>query len=154
MFIRLFGSVAVSYFLFGNVPTYFESRPFQFLGTVVFLPSGIKGQHEDVEDQEKRYPDCRHHQIPGDLYCFRCHMDDRGSILIQIVDPSPSDEQAVRIDAIRRAGHESAQVFARLYQEIARKEDIDRAVCDYISGMSDSYAVNLYTDLFIPKAWK
>lgn len=41
-----------------------------------------------------------------------------------------------------------------LFQEIARKTDVDRAVCDYISGMSDSYAVNLYSELFIPKFWK
>lgn len=39
------------------------------------------------------------------------------------------------------------------YLAIAEKEDIHRAVCDYISGMSDSYAVNLYQELFIPKGW-
>ena len=41
-----------------------------------------------------------------------------------------------------------------LYQEIARKYDTDRAVCDYISGMSDNYAVELYSELFIPKSWR
>ena len=40
------------------------------------------------------------------------------------------------------------------YQAIAERFDLDRAVCDYISGMSDGYAVDLYTDLFIPKNWK
>ena len=35
-----------------------------------------------------------------------------------------------------------------------RKTDADRAVCDYISGMSDEYAVDLYTELFVPKFWK
>ena len=40
------------------------------------------------------------------------------------------------------------------YREIARKYDPDRAVCDYISGMSDGYAVDLYTELFVPKFWK
>ena len=40
------------------------------------------------------------------------------------------------------------------YQRIAQQEDIDRAVCDYISGMSDGYAVDLYTELFIPKGWR
>lgn len=39
------------------------------------------------------------------------------------------------------------------YLIIAKKEDVHRAVCDYISGMSDSYAVNLYQELFIPKNW-
>ncbi len=41
-----------------------------------------------------------------------------------------------------------------LYQRIAREQDTDRAVCDYISGMSDGYAVDLYTELFIPKSWR
>lgn len=40
------------------------------------------------------------------------------------------------------------------YRVIAKKTDPDRAVCDYISGMSDSYAVDLYTELFVPKFWK
>lgn len=40
------------------------------------------------------------------------------------------------------------------YREIMRKTDEHRAVCDYISGMSDEYAVDLYTELFVPKFWK
>lgn len=33
-------------------------------------------------------------------------------------------------------------------------EDIERVVCDYIAGMTDRYAINKFTDLFIPNAWK
>ena len=40
------------------------------------------------------------------------------------------------------------------YRCIMKKTDADRAVCDYISGMSDGYAVDLYTELFVPKFWK
>ena len=40
------------------------------------------------------------------------------------------------------------------YRDIMKKTDADRAVCDYISGMSDSYAVDLYTEIFVPKFWK
>ena len=36
---------------------------------------------------------------------------------------------------------------------IAREEGIDRAVCDYIAGMTDHFAVALYKDIFIPKGW-
>lgn len=39
------------------------------------------------------------------------------------------------------------------YQAIARQEDLDRAVCDYISGMTDRYAVAVYEELLIPKSW-
>ncbi len=40
------------------------------------------------------------------------------------------------------------------YKLIMKNTDADRAVCDYISGMSDEYAVDLYTELFVPKFWK
>jgi dGTPase len=29
----------------------------------------------------------------------------------------------------------------------------ERAVCDYISGMTDRYAVTKFTDLIIPMSW-
>lgn len=40
------------------------------------------------------------------------------------------------------------------YKAIADKFDKHRAVCDYISGMSDGYAIDLYRELFVPKEWK
>lgn len=35
-----------------------------------------------------------------------------------------------------------------------RNEGTDRVVCDYIAGMSDSYAIDKFEELFVPKAWK
>ena len=32
-------------------------------------------------------------------------------------------------------------------------KDIDRAVCDYIAGMTDHYAVQLFKEIFVPKSW-
>lgn len=32
-------------------------------------------------------------------------------------------------------------------------DDIERAVCDYIAGMTDHYAINLYRQLFLPVGW-
>lgn len=40
-----------------------------------------------------------------------------------------------------------------LYYEIAKKEGPERAACDYISGMSDSYSLKVFNDLFVPKTW-
>ncbi|MBE6800913.1 MAG: deoxyguanosinetriphosphate triphosphohydrolase, partial [Ruminococcaceae bacterium] len=40
-----------------------------------------------------------------------------------------------------------------MYQKIAEKEGTQRAACDYISGMSDSYSLKVYNDLFVPKTW-
>ena len=39
------------------------------------------------------------------------------------------------------------------YLDIREAEGKERAVCDYIAGMTDAYAVERYQDLFIPKAW-
>ncbi len=36
---------------------------------------------------------------------------------------------------------------------IAHEEDIDRAVCDYIAGMTDPYAISIYEDIYIPRGW-
>ena len=40
------------------------------------------------------------------------------------------------------------------YLETISKESVERAVCDYLSGMTDRYAINMYEDIFIPKVWK
>ncbi|MBQ4362767.1 MAG: deoxyguanosinetriphosphate triphosphohydrolase [Oscillospiraceae bacterium] len=47
----------------------------------------------------------------------------------------------------------SPEKLPQLYKDIAERFSKERAVCDYISGMSDSYAVNLYKDIFIPRSW-
>lgn len=41
----------------------------------------------------------------------------------------------------------------RLYTDIAQRDGKERAVCDFISCMSDDYAVDLFKELFIPKSW-
>ena len=40
------------------------------------------------------------------------------------------------------------------YRLITKNEGIERAVCDYIAGMTDKYAIDLYSEIFIPKSWK
>ena len=39
------------------------------------------------------------------------------------------------------------------YYDISVKEGAERAACDYISGMSDSYSLKIFNDLFIPQIW-
>ena len=39
------------------------------------------------------------------------------------------------------------------YRATAREESPARAAADYISGMSDVFAVNHFEELFIPKSW-
>ena len=39
------------------------------------------------------------------------------------------------------------------YLVICREEGAGRAVADYIAGMTDHYAISVYSDIYIPKAW-
>lgn len=41
-----------------------------------------------------------------------------------------------------------------LEQTIREKEGIERAACDFIASMSDTYAVETYETLFIPRGWQ
>ena len=38
-------------------------------------------------------------------------------------------------------------------QKIAQEESTDRAVCDYIAGMTDHFAIQIFQEIYIPKAW-
>lgn len=40
------------------------------------------------------------------------------------------------------------------YMQIAQNEGISRAVCDYIAGMTDRYAISKYIEIFIPNSWE
>lgn len=40
------------------------------------------------------------------------------------------------------------------YIVILKEEGINMAVKDYIAGMTDRYALNLYSELFVPRGWK
>lgn len=44
-------------------------------------------------------------------------------------------------------------LMPNFYMQIAYKEGIDRAVVDYISGMSDHFAIRLFEDWLVPQKW-
>lgn len=78
--------------------------------------------------------------------------------LFQHVYTSP----AVKREA-ERARHVVSELFAYFcahpsampteYQEDRREEGIERRVVDYIAGMTDSFAIQLFEELFVPKMW-
>ena len=52
------------------------------------------------------------------------------------------------------------QTFARtpallppLYQERSKRYGVERTVADYIAGMTDPFAIEQFSRLFIPTAW-
>ena len=48
---------------------------------------------------------------------------------------------------------EDPSLMPNFYMQIAYKEGIDRAVADYISGMSDHFAIRLFEDWLVPQKW-
>lgn len=40
------------------------------------------------------------------------------------------------------------------YSKLLSQHDINKVVCDYISGMTDSFAVLKFKDIFIPEPWR
>ncbi len=41
-----------------------------------------------------------------------------------------------------------------LYGKNLATESVERCVCDYLSGMTDRYAIELYKQIFIPEVWR
>ena len=42
-----------------------------------------------------------------------------------------------------------------MYQILLEKgQPLERVVCDYVAGMTDQYAMQVFSTLYIPKAWQ
>ncbi|MEG0486103.1 MAG: deoxyguanosinetriphosphate triphosphohydrolase, partial [Oscillospiraceae bacterium] len=48
----------------------------------------------------------------------------------------------------------NTDALPQFYREIYEAEGMHRAVSDYISGMSDEFAMHTFENLFIPKKWQ
>ena len=40
------------------------------------------------------------------------------------------------------------------YRSITDSDGLERAVTDYVSGMTDKYVIDVYMDLFVPRSWQ
>ena len=40
------------------------------------------------------------------------------------------------------------------FKILAHEDGLERAVCDYVAGMTDDFALRVYSDIFIPAAWQ
>ena len=50
--------------------------------------------------------------------------------------------------------YENPQAIPGDFQPQLSMEGMERTICDYIAGMTDNYAVDKYTQLFIPMGWQ
>ena len=58
------------------------------------------------------------------------------------------------ISALYEYYSERPEELPEFYREELKTFDKDTVLCDYISGMSDMYAVKTFSEIFIPDNWK
>lgn len=58
------------------------------------------------------------------------------------------------IAALYEYFNQHPEALPEFYQTIAKEEGIGRSVCDYISCMTDRFAIETYKELFVPKFWR
>ena len=81
------------------------------------------------------------------------------SFLFSAVYTNPTAKgEEVRAEAMLAAMYdffcENVDLLPAEYRCIAMEEDVGRAVADYISGMTDRYAIDEYKKYFIPEVWR
>ncbi len=66
-----------------------------------------------------------------------------------------SEETKARELIIQLYGHyeKNFGILPDLYQRLGEQFGKSRAICDYIAGMTDIFAVTTFNDIFIPKGW-
>jgi len=67
-----------------------------------------------------------------------------------------SEERKVHgiVNEIFRYYYNAPDELPEEYRRVSLQDSLKRAVSDYISGMTDKYAVHIYEKLFIPEAWQ
>lgn len=79
-------------------------------------------------------------------------------LMFELVYTNPvcKSEETKAIELIQKLyGYFSSnpEKMPEMYLEIAKDEGAQRAACDYIAGMTDGYALGVFSELFIPKGW-
>lgn len=71
-------------------------------------------------------------------------------------NPVAKGEESKAQDMLRRLFEYYCNDPDRLppeFQDIREREGVERAVCDYIAGMTDKYALEKFSEAFIPLSW-
>ena len=61
-------------------------------------------------------------------------------------------KEIIRILFIHYSEHPDQ--LPREFHKIRERDGLERAIVDYIAGMTDKYAMYKYEELFIPTAWQ
>lgn len=73
-------------------------------------------------------------------------------------NPVAKQEESKAIEMVKKLYHYYLEDVSRLPDEYLRLMDIhnsskEQVICDYIAGMTDTYAVKVFQEIFVPKSW-
>ncbi len=72
-------------------------------------------------------------------------------------NPKAKKEETKAMELLRRLFEyfvRYPEKMPKIYYNNTKDEPVERCVCDYISGMTDRYAIDLYKSIFIPNVWE
>lgn len=71
-------------------------------------------------------------------------------------NPACKSEEKKAIDMIQRLYLyylEKPEALPEQFLKIAERDGVAAAACDFIAGMTDRYAIRIFNELYVPKAW-
>jgi dGTPase len=64
------------------------------------------------------------------------------------------DERAERmLTVLYEHFHRHPELLPPLYRENSRGESLDRRITDYLAGMTDTFAIRAFQDIYVPRLW-
>ena len=72
-------------------------------------------------------------------------------------NPVAKSEEAKAQDMLIELFHYFVQHADRLpplYKKRLEEDSVERCVCDFIAGMTDRYAIEVFNELYVPKVWR
>ena len=76
------------------------------------------------------------------------------SVYTNPIAKSEEEKAKVMLEALYEHYIEYPEKLPVPYDKIMEEEGAPRAVCDFISSMTDRFAIDIYTKLFVPAVWK
>lgn len=70
--------------------------------------------------------------------------------------PFKEEEERAKkmISALYEYYYSNPNLLPEFYVKRLVEDDIHTVLCDYLSGMSDLYAIKVFNEIFVPKSWK
>lgn len=104
-----------------------------------------------IEESDRCGDICMSAKVSGDMNELRNFMFKN----VYRIPVALAEERKVRgmINRLFKYYSERPEELPNEYREIAYNEGIENAVCDYIAGMTDRYALKVYQNIFLPRSW-